>query len=146
MKDDKTTIEFFKVDNSSELKIPFIGSPIIAGFPSPATDYLDDEIDLNNELIKHPASTFCGRVKGLSMIDAEINNGDIIIVDKSLEPRNNDIAVCFLDGEFTLKRIQIRKDEVILLPANSEFKPIRVTEENDFLIWGIVTYVIKPKR
>ena len=146
MKDDKTTIEFFKIESSSELKIPFIGSPIVAGFPSPAADYIDVAVDLNKELIKNPASTFFGKVKGLSMKDAEINNDDIIIVDKSLEPRNNDLAVCFLDGEFTLKRIQIKKNEVILLPANPEFKPIRVTEENDFLIWGIVTYVIKSKR
>jgi DNA polymerase V len=116
---------------------------IAAGFPSPANDYLESTIDLNKELIRNPSSTFFGRVKGLSMKDAGIDDQDILIVDKSITPRDNLIAVCFIDGEFTLKKIKIGKKTITLLPANENYSPIVVTEENDFLIWGIVTYVIK---
>ena len=116
---------------------------ISAGFPSPANDYLESTIDLNKELVKNPSSTFFGRVKGLSMKDAAIDDEDILVVDKSIVPRTGMIAVCFIDGEFTLKKICIGNNCIILQPANSKYKPITVTEENDFLIWGIVTYVIK---
>ena len=138
-----TTIEFYPVEIHTQLLLPFVDTGISAGFPSPALDYTEAVIDLNTELIKNPSSTFFGRVKGLSMKDAGINNEDILIVDKSLEPRSGSIAVCFIDGEFTLKTVIIRKNEVILMPANEEFSPIKVTSSNDFLIWGVVTYVIK---
>ena len=118
-------------------------SGISAGFPSPANDYLENSIDLNKELIKNPDSTFFGRVKGMSMKDAGIVEGDVLIVDKSLIPRDGKIAVCFIDGEFTLKFIRISKNSITLLPANDQYSPIIVTEQNDFLIWGIVTYIIK---
>ena len=137
------SIDFYPVSILSKLQLPFVDAGISAGFPSPALDYTEAVIDLNTELIRNPSSTFFGRVKGLSMKDAGINNEDILIVDKSLEPRSGSIAVCFIDGEFTLKSVIIRKNEVILMPANEEFKPIKVTPENDFLIWGVVTYVIK---
>ena len=119
----------------------FVG--ISAGFPSPANDYLDTCIDLNKELIKNPSSTFFGRVKGLSMKDAGIDDEDILIIDKSVIPKSGMTAVCFIDGEFTLKKISLSKNCITLLPANTNFKPIVVTEQNDFLIWGIVMYVIK---
>jgi DNA polymerase V len=118
-------------------------SGIAAGFPSPANDYLESTIDLNKELIRNPSSTFFGRVSGLSMKDAGIDDSDILIVDKSIAPRDNLIAVCFIDGEFTLKKIKLGRKAITLLPANENYSPIVVTEENDFLIWGIVTYVIK---
>lgn len=137
------TIDFFSVDTSTELLLNFASAEISAGFPSPADDYLDVSLDLNKELIKNPSSTFLGRVKGLSMKDAGIDEGDILIIDKSLEPKNNSIAVCFIDGDFTLKRIKIEKKEVFLIPENSDYKPIRITDENDFMIWGVVAYVIK---
>jgi DNA polymerase V len=117
---------------------------ISAGFPSPANDYLEDCIDLNKELIKNPSATFYGRVKGVSMMDAGIGDEDILIVDKSIPPRNGMIAVCFIDGEFTLKQVsRVNDNSLMLLPANRTYRPIIVTPENDFMIWGIVTYVIK---
>jgi DNA polymerase V len=116
---------------------------ISAGFPSPAQDFIDLSIDLNKELIKHPSSTFFGRVKGCSMKDAGIDNGDLLIVDKSINPTDGKIAVCFIDGEFTVKRLKVEKDCCWLVPENESYEPIRVTAENDFMVWGIVIYVIK---
>lgn len=142
----KTNIEIHPVDNKSELPLPYADGGIKAGFPSPAQDYMESVIDLNKELIKHPASTFYGRVKGDSMIDANVNDGDILVIDKSLDPQNGDMAVCYIDGEFTIKYIKIEKDIIWLVPANEKYKPIKVTIENDFLIWGIVTYCIKNVR
>lgn len=137
------TIDFYSAETSTEMLIPIMGDTVSAGFPSPAEDYIEQAIDLNRELIKNPSSTFFGRVKGLSMKDAGITTGDILVVDKSLEPFSGRIAVCFLDGEFTLKRIKIEEKVVWLEPENEEFKPIKVTEDNELIIWGIVTYVIK---
>ncbi|MEI8201576.1 MAG: translesion error-prone DNA polymerase V autoproteolytic subunit, partial [Bacteroidota bacterium] len=112
-------------------------------FPSPAADYIDLSIDLNKELVRNPSSTFFGRVKGSSMKDAGITEGDVLVIDKSIIPFDGATAVCFIDGEFTLKRIEVRKDALYLVPANESFKPIKVTAENDFVVWGVVTYVIK---
>ena len=127
-------------------------SEIHAGFPSPASDYMTRAIDLNKELVRHPAATFYGRVVGDSMIDAGVNEGDILVIDKSLEPRSGDMAVCFIDGEFTLKYLQFdagkasRKTTVRLVPANERYPVIEVGEGSDFIIWGIVTHVIKKVR
>ena len=95
------------------------------------------------ELIKNPASTFYARVKGVSMIDAGIDDGDLIVIDKSIEPYNGCLAVCYIDGEFTVKRFEKHKDYCLLVPANTEYNPIKITSENEFVIWGVVTYVIK---
>lgn len=135
-------IDFYTAGTITALKLPYIGG-IAAGFPSPAEDFLDVSIDLNKELIKNPSSTFYGRVKGNSMRDAGVENGDLLIIDKSLRPANGKIAVCFLDGEFTIKKIKIENECIWLVPANSDFNPIKVTVENDFLIWGIVLHIIK---
>ncbi len=113
-----------------------------AGFPSPADD-MHEKLDLVRMLVKHPASTFFFRISGTSMVDASLDEGDIIIVDKSLDPYDGCIAVCYIDGEFTVKRVAIDKQGVSLMPANSRYKPIRITSENNFIVWGIVTYVIK---
>lgn len=142
----KVTLEIFKAETNTELALPIADDGIKAGFPSPAQDFMDLAIDLNRELIKHPSSTFYGRVKGDSMIDAGIHDGDILIIDKSLEPKNGDMAVCFIDGDFTIKYIRIEKNVIWLQPANEQYQPIKVTQENDFLIWGIVTYSIKKQR
>lgn len=143
------------------------GEGIHAGFPSPAQDYMEGCIDLNRELVKHPAATFYGRVVGESMIDAGVEDGDILVIDKSLEPSEGDMAVCFVDGEFTLKYISfnppaqgaareaakpkvsyniLRTKDLWLLPANPKYRPIHITEGNDFTVWGIVTYIIKKVR
>lgn len=125
---------------------------IHAGFPSPATDYMTQAIDLNKELVKHPAATFYGRVVGDSMIDAGVDEGDILVIDKSLEPQNGDMAVCFIDGEFTLKYLRIEdgpdknRRSITLVPANEKYPSIVVDEGSDFIMWGVVTYVIKKVR
>lgn len=142
----KKNLEIFSIDNSTRLPLPYADEGIKAGFPSPAQDYMEMAIDLNKELIKHPSSTFYGRVKGDSMKDAGVLDGNVLIIDKSLEPHSGDMAVCFVDGEFTLKYIEIDKDVIYLMPANEEYPPIKVTADNNFIIWGIVTYVIKKTR
>jgi DNA polymerase V len=136
-------ITLYKASTKEKLKLPIAENGISAGFPSPAEDFLDSVIDLNKELIKNPDATFFGRVKGHSMKNAGLNDGDLLIIDKSLEPKNGKIAVCSIDGEFTVKRIKIEKNSCWLVPENDDYKPIKVTQENDFLIWGIVTTVIK---
>ena len=137
------TIIFYKADITSSIELPFVTNGISAGFPSPADDFLDINIDLNKHLIKNPSTTFYGKVRGDSMINAGMHDGDLLIIDKSLEPKDNKIAVCFIDGEFTVKRIKIEKDTIWLIAENPNYKPIKVTEDNDFVIWGIVTNVIK---
>ncbi|HNX79423.1 MAG TPA: translesion error-prone DNA polymerase V autoproteolytic subunit [Prolixibacteraceae bacterium] len=142
-KSSEAKVTLHPVFPESEIQLPVAGTGISAGFPSPADEYMEAGIDLNIELIRNPDATFFGRVKGYSMKDAGISDGDVLVIDKSLEPKNGSIAVCFLDGEFTVKRILKEKEALFLLPANNEFKPIRISEENDFMVWGIVTYVIK---
>ena len=137
------SIDFYSSDTTSVLQLPIVKEGISAGFPSPAEDFLDSSIDLNKELIKNPSSTFYGRVKGNSMQDAGVVNGDLLIIDRSIRPANGKIAVCYLDGEFTIKRIKIEDNCIWLVPANSDFNPIKVTADNEFLIWGIVLHVIK---
>ena len=136
-------LDFYSASALSEMNLPYYAGGISAGFPSPAEDHMEVTIDLNKELIKHPAATFYARVKGESMKDAGIDNGDLLVIDKSLKPADGKIAVCFLDGEFVIKKIKIEKDLCRLLPANDRYKPVTVTAENEFVIWGIVTHVIK---
>ncbi len=138
-----TTLEIYSALSDSELQLPLISEAISAGFPSPAMDFIDLSIDLNKHLIKHPSSTFYGRVKGDSMKDEGIHDGDLLVIDKSPKPMDGKIAVCYIDGEFTIKKIKLEQDACWLIPANEAYKAIRVNSENDFLIWGIVTHVIK---
>ena len=119
---------------------------IHAGFPSPATDYMTQAIDLNKELVKHPAATFYGRVVGDSMVDAGVDEGDILVIDRALEAKDGDMAVCFVDGEFTLKYLKMENDGITLVPANPKYPQIRITEGVDFKMWGVVTYIIKKVR
>jgi DNA polymerase V len=137
------SLSVFTICIETSLTLPFVHQGISAGFPSPADDFLDTGIDLNKELIKHPSATFYGRVKGDSMINLGIHEGDLLVIDRSIEPQNGKIAVCFIDGEFTVKQIKISKEGCWLMPANENFKPIKVSENNHFLIWGIVIHVIK---
>ncbi len=141
MKKKKSDIELFTVNNDTQVVLPF-SEGIKAGFPSPAQDYIHDVIDLNKELIRHPEATFYGRVTGDSMEDACIFEGDILVIDKSLEAKNNSLIICFIDGEFTLKYLKKEKDKVYLLPANKEYDPIMLTADNQVIIWGVVTYSI----
>ena len=138
-------LEFYSAETTTELKIPLFESGVSAGFPSPADDYLDLPIDLNEFLIKHPAATFYVRVKGNSMEGAGIRNGDLLIVDRAEEPRNKSIVLGIIDGEFTVKRIKKKGSDLYLMPDNPEFKPIKINENMDFQVWGVVTYVVhKP--
>jgi DNA polymerase V len=132
---------------SPEEMAPACGVPLFlvsvsAGFPSPAEDYLDGKLDLNEYLIKHRAATFFLRAAGDSMTGAGIHNGDILIVDRSLDPVDDNIVIAVLDGELTVKRIRKSAGELLLLPENAHYKPVRVTEEMDIAIWGVVTNVI----
>lgn len=142
----KKTIDIFPAEVSTPLPLPLADEGIRAGFPSPAQDFMDVAIDLNKELIKHPSSTFYGRVRGDSMIDAGVSDGDILVIDRSIEPNDGDMAVCYIDGEFTIKYIRMEKDIIWLVPANRKYEPVKVTPANNFLIWGIVTYSIRKQR
>lgn len=137
-------IIFLTPDLSTELPLLYADAGIPAGFPSPAQDYVDGVLDLNKELIQHPAATFYAKVVGDSMAP-EINEGDLLVVDRSLEPFDDCIAVCCLNNEFTIKRIDLsRKDEgyISLIPNNKKYETITVTEEDKFILWGVVRYVI----
>ncbi|MCD8444773.1 LexA family protein [Tenacibaculum finnmarkense] len=121
----------------------FIDMGISAGFPSPADDFKETRISLDEELIKNKETTFFAKVSGQSMIGAGLDDNDLLVIDRSIVPTNNKIAVCFLDGEFTVKRLRVTKDEIWLQPENPDYPVINITEENNFIIWGIVTSVIK---
>jgi len=137
------TLEFFTASTDTALERPFVEGQLKAGFPSPADDFSEVSIDLNIELLKNPASTFFCRVSGDSMEDMGISDGDLLIIDKSLEPADGKVAVCCIDGEFTLKSIRLGDNCCWLMPANKKYKPIKVTEANELIIWGIVTHSIK---
>lgn len=140
-------IKIYKSEQSLTLPLPYADGGIKAGFPSPAQDYVDETIDLNRDLIRNPSSTFYGRVSGDSMAEEGITDGDILVIDKSLTPEEGDLAVCCLDGEFTLKRIHFTKgNRLYLMPSNRKYRPIEVTPDNQFMVWGVVTYTIKHNR
>lgn len=136
-------IQFFIPDLENQIELPYISSGIKAGFPSPAADFDESKISLDNVLVKNKEATFYAKASGNSMIGAGIDDGDILVIDRSLEPQNNKIAICFIDGEFTVKRIKIENEDVFLMPENKNYKPIQISEGNELIIWGIVTYVIK---
>ena len=115
---------------------------INAGFPSPAEDHVDVSLNLNDYLVKHPSSTFYIYVKGDSMIGSGIYDGDLMVVDRSLEPQSNNVVVAVIDGEFTVKKIYKNKNQIYLLPDNKNYKPIHIKEGMDFQVWGIVTHSI----
>jgi len=117
-------------------------STVSAGFPNIAEDYVDRALNLNELLIKHPAATFFVRVKGTSMINAGINNNDILIVDRALTPTHNKIVIARIDGELTVKRIHMDKHAIVLIAENDDYKPITITPSMDFEVWGVVTCVI----
>ena len=135
-------LDIYSAQTDTELNLPLFEG-VRAGFPSPAADFIDVSIDLNKHLIKHPSATFYARAKGDSMKDAGIFDGDLLIVDKSIDPADGKIAICYVNGEFTVKRIKKEKDQVWLIPANTAYQPIKMEEGSSLTIWGIVTHVIK---
>ena len=129
-------------DLSTRYKLPVFLGRLPAGFPSPADDYLEGKLDLNRHLIKHPAATFFVRVTGDSMIGAGIHSGDLLVVDRSLEPADKHVVVAVLDGELTVKRLFKQHGIVRLLPENLHYQPIEITPQQTIEIWGVVTSVI----
>ena len=140
-------IQIIHGDFEQRLKLQFAPS-IKAGFPSPA-DYSNETLDFNRDLIRNPEATFYGKVEGDSMIEAGICDGDIAVIDRSIEPRDGDVVVGYINDEFTIKYLDLshRKDGYIeLRPANKDFKPIRIDEDDDFEVWGVVVWTIKNWR
>lgn len=139
----KRNMAFLKPEISVPLEIPLAESGVHAGFPSPADDFLEGSLDLNSLVIRHPEATFFARVEGDSMKDEGIVEGDILVVDKSIEPYDGCLAVAFVDGEFTLKRVRMDPDKILLVPANPKYKIIEIFPDNEFAVWGVVNYIVK---
>lgn len=142
---DEITLHIYSADLSSVLELPYADSGIKAGFPSPGQDYLTESIDLNKELVRHSETTFYAKVSGDSLMNAGISDGDLVVIDKALTAQNGDYVAAFIDGEFTLKKFVIDEANQCawLVPANDKYRPIQVTADNDFLIWGVITSCIK---
>lgn len=143
MKEDISITEVRPVVEEKTVGPQFFEDRVQAGFPSPAHGEYADSIDLNRALITNPAATFCARVIGNSMVEAGINEGDLLIIDRSLTPHDGNIAVCFVDGDFTVKRLSVRDDGIYLTPANAKFPELRVSEDSNFQVWGVVSHIIK---
>ena len=136
------TLELYASDTSTTLNMPYFENGVSAGFPSPAEDHMHSKIDLNNLLIENPSATYYVRVNGDSMLGAGILSGDLLIVDRSIEVTNNCIVVAHLDGEFTVKRIKKIKKKIFLQAENNNYKPIEITKEIDFELFGVVAHAI----
>jgi DNA polymerase V len=135
-------LEIFTPEHKKEVQLPLFLESVSAGFPSPADDYLERKLDLNDYLIRNPAATFFVRVTGDSMLEAGINNGDILVVDRSLNPKDNSIVIAVIDGELLVKRLSMLKGKIYLLPDNPHYEPIEIKPEMNFEVWGVVTSVI----
>ena len=136
-------LNFLKPKKANLLGQWLVEQGVSAGFPSPADDFKEIRISLDKELVKNSESTFYARVSGDSMIEAGLDDGDLLVIDRSLNPTNGKIAVCFIEGEFTVKRIKKEKDKLYLMPENKIYKPIELKGDDELIIWGIVIYVIK---
>ena len=135
-------LEIFGFERRTALGLPLYLATVPAGFPSPAEDYIDKKLDLNEQLIKHPSATFFVRVEGDSMRDAGIGSGDILVVDRAVEPQNGHIVIAALDGELTVKRLRRQDGRLFLMPDNPEYAPVEISPEASFEVWGVVTYII----
>lgn len=140
---ENSTLTFFQPDTEFRKSLHLAQEGISAGFPSPADDFKELRISIDQEVVKNEEATFYARVSGQSMQGAGLDDGDLLVIDRSVEPQNNAIAVCFLDGEFTVKRLKVEEDCIYLMPENPKYQPIKVTEDNQLQIWGVVTYVVK---
>jgi DNA polymerase V len=132
--------------SDKRLMFPLYGCTVKAGFPSPADDYIETYLDLNSHIIQHPAATFFLTASGDSMINAGIASGDILVVDRSIEPVHDKIVIAAINGELTVKRLFKEHGQVRLLPENNKYQPIDITDEQDLVIWGVVTYVIHKAK
>jgi len=138
----KNVSKIFPVTTGKKTELPFYTEKLSAGFPSPASDYMEKALDLNEYLIKNPSATFFVEITGDSMTGAGIHSGDILIVDRSLEAKHNRIVVAVLNGEFTVKRLSWQKGKIKLIPENPAYDPIEIKEGTEFEIWGVATNVI----
>lgn len=136
-------LKIIQPESQLNLDLPFFPNGISCGTPLQQYESVNDTLDLNRKLIRNPLTTFYAKVNGQSMIDDGIMDGDLLVIDRSIEPEDGKIAVCYVDGEFTCKRIKLKKDGIWLMPANVDYRPIHISEKNEFQIWGIVTHVIK---
>ena len=136
-------LKFFGAETKKTKHLSLAGGSIAAGFPSPADDFKESKISIDQEVVKNESATFYARVVGQSMQGAGLDDGDLIVIDRSQEPDNGKIAVCYVDGEFTVKRLKVENECIYLMAENKKYKALKVTEENQLIIWGVVTYVIK---
>ena len=139
----ETKVEIvYKPDRSTKRRQPIFMATVPAGFPSPAADYEEGKLDLNRHLIRNPAATFFVRVTGDSMLKAGIHSGDLLVVDRSIEPRDKNVVIAVINGELTVKRIRIRRNKVTLVAENDAYRSQEIDEEMEFEVWGVVTNVI----
>ena len=134
--------EIFSVAETKAEELPLVYPNVSAGFPSPADDFFQERLDLNSYLIKHPTATFFVKVEGDSMIDAGIYNNDLLIVDKSLTPKENSIVIAAINGELTVKKLKRINGKLCLKPENKSYQPIELKDETDLKIWGVVIYCV----
>lgn len=130
----------------SFLHIPLASEKVAAGFPSPAQDYIEKTLDMNQRLVRNEAATFIVKVASLSMLNAGIEIDDELVVDRSIEAKHEDIVIALIDNEFTVKRLMIDEDEHWLKAENPDYSDIHLKDNQELLIWGVVTFVIKPFR
>jgi len=135
-------LDLFSIINNTQINTPIFLDKVSAGFPSPATDYMENKLDLNEYLIKHPAATFIVKANGSSMTSASIYSDDLLIVDRSIAPKNNNIVIASIFGDLTVKKLKKKEKSLFLVPANNDYPSIEVKEEMECFIWGVVTYII----
>ena len=134
--------DLFSIIKKKQINIPVFLDKVSAGFPSPATDYMENKLDLNEYLITHPAATFIVKASGSSMVNADIYSGDLLVVDRSITPKNNNIVIASIFGDLTVKKLKKKEKSFFLVSANEEYPSIEVKEEMECFIWGVVTYII----
>ena len=135
-------LDLFSIIKNTQINTPVFLDKVSAGFPSPATDYMENKLDLNEYLIKHPAATFIVKASGSSMVNADIYSGDLLIVDRSVTPKSNNIVIASIFGDLTVKKLKKKEKSFFLVSANEEYPNIEVKEEMECFIWGVVTYII----
>jgi len=134
--------DLFSIIKKTQINTPVFLDKVSAGFPSPATDYMENKLDLNEYLITHPAATFIVKASGSSMVNANIYSGDLLVVDRSITPKNNNIVIASIFGDLTVKKLKKKEKSFFLVSANEEYPNIEVKEEMECFIWGVVTYII----
>ena len=134
--------DLFSIIKKTQINTPVFLDKVSAGFPSPATDYMENKLDLNEYLIRHPAATFIVKASGSSMVNANIYSGDLLVVDRSITPKNNNIVIASIFGDLTVKKLKKKEKSFFLVSANEEYPSIEVKEEMECFIWGVVTYII----